>query len=225
MEDETALSSPLADQPVPQLALAPVDAAQPIVRASDGRRSVVLAGSGAGVVDAAAAGLLDRGRAAALQRRPDGGGRRGTGCAPRRHRQQPQAGPPVARVAGHHRLHRGRGRRPARGRRGRPPPTRVRRGRRRRRRADPGRAARLRSGRRPARTASPSRTGPRTGPTRPSTATSTPPGRVGDRADVDRRAAAPRPRPGPRPQLPPRRAAAAPGQPAHHGGAPPDGGR
>ena len=36
------------------------------------------------------------------------------GCAARRHRQQPQAGPPVARIPGHHRLHRGRRAGPAR---------------------------------------------------------------------------------------------------------------
>ncbi len=44
---------------MPQLALVPVEDAQPIVRAADGQRTVVLAGSGAGIVDAAAAGLID----------------------------------------------------------------------------------------------------------------------------------------------------------------------
>ncbi len=58
MDDEWALSSRRAGLAVPQLALVPVDDPQEIVRAADGRRTVVLAGSGAGVVDAAAAGLL-----------------------------------------------------------------------------------------------------------------------------------------------------------------------
>jgi hypothetical protein len=59
MTDETSLSSAPAHQPVPQLALVPVEGAAPMVRASAGQRAVVLAGSGAGVVDAAAAGLID----------------------------------------------------------------------------------------------------------------------------------------------------------------------
>ena len=58
MEDEWALSSRRAGTTLPPLALVPVEDPQPIVRAVDDARTVLLAGSGAGVVDAAAAGLL-----------------------------------------------------------------------------------------------------------------------------------------------------------------------
>jgi arabinofuranan 3-O-arabinosyltransferase len=54
MVDEHALSSP--DRALPTVALYPVDDPVPIVRAAD--RVVVLVGSGDGVIDAAAAGLL-----------------------------------------------------------------------------------------------------------------------------------------------------------------------
>lgn len=56
MIDEIALSSPNLGEPVAPVALVPVSDPVPIVRV--GGRAIVLAGSGDGVVDAAAAGLL-----------------------------------------------------------------------------------------------------------------------------------------------------------------------
>ena len=56
MVDETMLSSAEIGTPLPPVELVPVEDPVPIVRASD--RVVVLVGSGDGVVDAAAAGLL-----------------------------------------------------------------------------------------------------------------------------------------------------------------------
>jgi arabinofuranan 3-O-arabinosyltransferase len=55
--DETELSQTTIGMPLPRVSLVPVDAAEPLLRAKT--TTVVLAGSGDGVVDAAAAGLID----------------------------------------------------------------------------------------------------------------------------------------------------------------------
>ncbi len=57
MVDEQSVSDPRVGTPVPPVALVPVDDPEPVIRAKDD--VVVLSGSGDGVVDAAAAGLLD----------------------------------------------------------------------------------------------------------------------------------------------------------------------
>ena len=57
MLDEQALSDPAVGRPVPPVELVPVEAAEPIVRA--GADVVLVTGSGDGLVDAAAARLLD----------------------------------------------------------------------------------------------------------------------------------------------------------------------
>ncbi len=57
MLDDRALVDPRIGEPVPQLALIPVEDAQPLVHAATG--SVAVVGSGAGLVDAAGAGLID----------------------------------------------------------------------------------------------------------------------------------------------------------------------
>ncbi len=59
MTDETALSDGRIGQPVPPAAVIPVEQPTPIVRASDAGHVTVVDGSGDGLVDAAAAGLLD----------------------------------------------------------------------------------------------------------------------------------------------------------------------
>ncbi|HEY1278189.1 MAG TPA: alpha-(1-_3)-arabinofuranosyltransferase family protein [Acidimicrobiales bacterium] len=59
MLDETALSDPRVGQPVPPAAVVPVTDAQPVIRAHDASAVTVVDGSGDGLVDAAAAGLLD----------------------------------------------------------------------------------------------------------------------------------------------------------------------
>jgi arabinofuranan 3-O-arabinosyltransferase len=59
MIDETALSDPAIGTPVPPVAVLPVQQPDPIMRARDASRRVVVDGSGDGVVDAAVAGLLD----------------------------------------------------------------------------------------------------------------------------------------------------------------------
>jgi arabinofuranan 3-O-arabinosyltransferase len=57
MVDEQSLSDPRVGQPVPPVELVPVQDPEAVVRAKD--RSVVIDGSGDGIVDSAAAGLLD----------------------------------------------------------------------------------------------------------------------------------------------------------------------
>ena len=57
MVDEQSLSDPRVGQPVPPVELVPVQDPEAVIRAKD--RSVVIDGSGDGVVDSAAAGLLD----------------------------------------------------------------------------------------------------------------------------------------------------------------------
>ena len=57
MVDEQSVSDARVGQPVPPVELVPVDDPVPVVRAKDA--TVVVAGSGDGVVDAAAAGLID----------------------------------------------------------------------------------------------------------------------------------------------------------------------
>jgi arabinofuranan 3-O-arabinosyltransferase len=57
MVDEQSVSDPRVGAPIPPVELVPVDDAVPIVRAKD--RVVLVAGSGDGLVDAAAAGLVD----------------------------------------------------------------------------------------------------------------------------------------------------------------------
>ncbi len=57
MLDETALSSDAVGRPIPPVELVPVEDPVPIVRAAD--EVVLVTGSGDGLVDAAAAGLLD----------------------------------------------------------------------------------------------------------------------------------------------------------------------
>jgi arabinofuranan 3-O-arabinosyltransferase len=57
MVDEQSVSDPRVGTPVPPVELVPVDDPEPVIRAKDD--VVVLSGSGDGVVDAAAAGLLD----------------------------------------------------------------------------------------------------------------------------------------------------------------------
>jgi arabinofuranan 3-O-arabinosyltransferase len=59
MLDETALSDPRVGQPVPPAAVVPVTDVQPVMRAHDATDVTVVDGSGDGLVDAAAAGLLD----------------------------------------------------------------------------------------------------------------------------------------------------------------------
>jgi arabinofuranan 3-O-arabinosyltransferase len=59
MLDETALGDPRIGQPVPPAAIVPVTDVQPIIRAHDATDVTVVDGSGDGLVDAAAAGLLD----------------------------------------------------------------------------------------------------------------------------------------------------------------------
>ena len=135
----------------------------PIVRARDAGHATVVDGSGDGIVDAAAAGLLDDPgivlAPAAFAGDPDAAPRRHPPRRPaRRDRHQPQAGRAVARVAGHDGLHRGRRPRRAGGRPGRQPPPRV--PGRRHRRADARRAARAAPAPSPAPTASRTRTGP-----------------------------------------------------------------
>src|SRR5439155_21625449 len=77
--DETTLSTPLDAANPPAVAAYPVDGALPIARAELAERPVVIAGSGEGVVDAAAAGLLDAGQpvlyAASLDADPSSWGR------------------------------------------------------------------------------------------------------------------------------------------------------
>ena len=57
MVDEQSLSDPRVGQPVPPVELVPVQDPEAVIRAKD--RSVLIDGSGDGVVDSAAAGLLD----------------------------------------------------------------------------------------------------------------------------------------------------------------------
>ena len=140
---------PRIGQPVPPAAVVPVEDPLPD-RAGPRRRraSPSWTAAATGIVDAAAAGLLDdpRHRAAGGVRSPatpERPPRRHPPGRPHRHRHQPQAGRAVARLAGHHRLHRGRRRRRAAGRRSRRQPA-PRVPRRRHRRADAGRAARRR---------------------------------------------------------------------------------
>jgi arabinofuranan 3-O-arabinosyltransferase len=57
MVDEQAVSDPRVGVPVPPVELVPVEDPEPVIRAKDD--VVVLSGSGDGVIDAAAAGLLD----------------------------------------------------------------------------------------------------------------------------------------------------------------------
>ncbi len=57
--DEEVLSDPRIGQPVPPAAIVPVEDPTPIVRARDASDVTVVDGSGDGLVDAAAAGLLD----------------------------------------------------------------------------------------------------------------------------------------------------------------------
>jgi arabinofuranan 3-O-arabinosyltransferase len=74
--DETTLATPPDAPDPPAVAAFPVDDSLPIVRAALAERPLVIAGSGEGVVDAAAAGLLPRGQpvlyAAALDVAPGG---------------------------------------------------------------------------------------------------------------------------------------------------------
>jgi hypothetical protein len=58
MTDEAALSDPRIGEPIPPAAIMTVQNAQPIVRATDAGHVTVVDGSGDGLVDAAAAGLL-----------------------------------------------------------------------------------------------------------------------------------------------------------------------
>ena len=59
MTDEAALSDPRIGQPIPPAALMTVEDPEPIVRATDAAAVTVVDGSGDGLVDAAAAGLLN----------------------------------------------------------------------------------------------------------------------------------------------------------------------
>jgi arabinofuranan 3-O-arabinosyltransferase len=55
--DETELSDPSIGSPLPRVSLVPIEGAEPLLRAKT--ETMVLAGSGDGIVDAAAAGLID----------------------------------------------------------------------------------------------------------------------------------------------------------------------
>ena len=79
MVDETTLSTPLDATEPPAVAAYPVAGPLAIVRAEPAERTLVIAGSGEGVVDAAAAGLLHAGQpvlyAASLDADPASWGR------------------------------------------------------------------------------------------------------------------------------------------------------
>jgi hypothetical protein len=59
MQDERALAAPSSVPTPPEVSVWPVDGARSIVRAEPASRAVVVAGDGEGLVDAAAAGLVD----------------------------------------------------------------------------------------------------------------------------------------------------------------------
>ena len=102
MIDEHSVGDPRVGTPLAPVWLVPVEDPEAVIRAKSD--VVAIAGSGDGVVDAAAAGIID-GTELIVYTASDSADRHDRGTA-HRHRLEPRPGPPVARQPGHPRFHR-----------------------------------------------------------------------------------------------------------------------